>query len=169
MKGCRMSRGLPDFASGVFGLWGPVPTAFALLARRASSRSVDRLSPSRPLHSKVPLWSFLLLLLSLVRAPAEGSRRPTYSFVLLHVCRRGLAARGGHTISSGAGGPYKRRSQRLAAWTIAGQGWPVPGRESFRVRRLGRLPGRAGGVSVYLTPRLQTTNTTVTSSRATLT
>jgi len=122
MKGCRMSRGPPDFASGAFGLWGPVPAAFALLARRASSRRVDRLSPSRPLHSKVPLWPFflLLLLLSLVRAPAEGSRGPTYSFVLLHVCRRGLAAGGGHTISSGAGGPHKRRSQRLAAWTIAG-------------------------------------------------
>ena len=76
-----------------------------LPARRAARRRrpvLTGLSPSANLWP-LPLLLWLSFVSSVHRIRALV--QPTYSFVRKHVCRRDLAIRGGHTISSGAGGP----------------------------------------------------------------
>jgi hypothetical protein len=132
-----------------------------LSARRSARRR--RPVPTGLFPGASPL-SFLFVRVPLISSVHRvRARRPTYSCV--SACPP--VTRAGHTISSGAGGPHTQRSTACQAVTIGRQGWPVPGRASSRRRR--RLPGRGGGLSVYCTPRLHTTKTTFTSSRATLT
>ena len=90
------------------------------------------------LNSRLLSVTFLL-----VRAPEQGSVRPTYSFVHMRLAMFAVVDSGGHTISSGAGGPHTRRSLCPQAWTIGCKSWPVPERDLFLLLL---RPGRAGGV-----------------------
>ena len=137
MKGCRTSIvGTASFSS-----------FFRRIRRLGSSRSAEQ----RPQGARTALNNLLLLLLFLlVRAPEEGSFRPSYSFDCDCLWQASDSSRATRSRPVRAAQiPRGLTAYRPAA--IGWESWPVPERVRPSRRRR-RLPGRTGGVSLYSVP-----------------